>query len=63
VCVVPRHRGSADIHIDNINMTLLGRELLVEANLALNWGHRCVRARCTRAMCGLCCGVLHVVVL
>ncbi len=30
----------ADIHIDNINMTLVGRELLIDASLALNWGQR-----------------------
>lgn len=44
--LVPRERACVrcaprtDIHIDNINVTLFGRELLVEASLALNWGNR-----------------------
>ena len=32
----------ADIHIENLNVTLFGRELLVESELSLNWGNRCV---------------------
>lgn len=35
MCVCP------DIHIDNINLTLAGRELLIDASLSLNWGNRC----------------------
>jgi len=34
------HRNTRDIHLDNINVTLFGRELLVEASLSLNWGNR-----------------------
>lgn len=33
-------RNTRDIHIDNINLTLAGRELLIDASLSLNWGNR-----------------------
>ncbi len=35
-----------DIHIDNINLTLAGRELLIDASLCLNWGNRFVTIFC-----------------